>query len=667
MIFLLLLLSNVYGNNTAVSCDEQLFNFYVSLGMSPLQPVQPVINFTTGVLLGVPFVTLGLNAQRAALTYANSFSFVPLPNNSYFSIDLPYCYTDIQYTCVDRIIYGITHLSNCTLLDRDTSFGSSIAGRLFVYPDQTSPCLGTASVTIFNVILGASNTSNATYDIGGIRFGVLKSESEAIFDYRNQPCDYSNGTSEDVPSTDSQFKCLYFDLVCPARPVNDVIIAPVNLTYGYRCLGEIPGIGNAGSVVRTISQNLTTDDIESEFDLSFVSTITGDPLFTSYPRQLILANTIRQFDVQTVFDNYLINGTYGGYNATLTNISLFPVPNQFLPVLPCVCNLTIFCDSSMNADFSSDGTPFIKNNSIPVALSNTSTPIVIQGAAALFNDAGSFDPNNQTLTYYWVQGSGPDNVNITIQNPTDIVNVTAITFQYVVGVYQIIEIVSNGQDLNISISNTTAVSPVPLCAISGGSQIFGNVNETIYLNASLSLDALNSTLVGFWIQLTGFPVEIENNDTLVANFTPYVSGTYVFQVNLTNGMANCTFQLLVQVTAPTFSPINDPNTTLPPFVIPDNRTVPPIDINQTNIPLATDAPLTFSPANSSVTPVPTGPTPIFPPFPPDNIAWHSILFWVLFSIFIGLAIGLMVWVIMTQSDDGLRDVVPNKYITLNYS
>jgi len=461
MILLLLFLSTVYSLNTPTSCDIQLHNYYVGLGMSPLTPLQQVYNFTTGA----GFVTIGINVQKVATDYANSFSHTPLPNNSYVSLDIPWCYTDIQFSCVNRIIYGITKTGSCTmLLDRDTTFGNSIAGRVFIYPDPDPPCLGSASITFFGTVLTPlSNTSNYTFDIQGIATGVLKSESEAIFAYRNANCTYSNGTTADDSSTD-QFVCLDYQLVCPSRPVNNDIIAPVNLTYGYRCIGEIPGIGNAGSVVRVISENKTTDGIESEFDLSFVSTIDGSTLFTTYPRQLIFPLTIRQFDVQTIFDNYLINGTNGGYNASLQVISLFPVPNQFLPFLPCVCNLTIFCDSSMNADFSDTGTQFFVNNSIPVAISNCSTPFVRQGDDSFFNDDGSFDPDDRpyNLTVFWVQGSGPDNVNVTIVNPTDKINVTVETFQYVLGTYQIVEIVSDGQDLNVSVSNTTAVSSIHL-------------------------------------------------------------------------------------------------------------------------------------------------------------------------------------------------------------
>lgn len=664
MLIFLLFFTFVYSDSTPTDCDAQLRNYYIDLGMSPATPHEQVFNYT----VGANFVTIGINVQNAALAYAIAGSFVS-PNNSYASIDLPYCWEDITYSCVSRIIYGIVKTGSCTMLkDRDIAFGSSIAGRLWIYPSQEAPCLGTASVTIFNVTLTPlSNTSNYTYDILGIRTGILKTESESIFEYRNAECNYSNGSSADA-NISSMFTCLSYQLQCAdPRPVNDILLPPANLSYQYKCLGNVPNTGNTNSIVRVINTNETLNGIETEFDMSFVSTIDGTTLFTTYPRQLIKPQIIRQFEVGTTFANYNINGSLGGYNGTIMPLSIYPIPDKYIPQIVCVCNLTIFCDIDGNIDLSSDGTLFYINNSIPVSICNTSTPFVRQGDPAFLNDDGSYDPDSSpfNLSYYWVEGAGPNDINISIVNPTDTINVTFITFPYVQGTYEILDIVSDGQDINASVCNVTAVTSTPLCD-TGASQIFGSVNETIYLNASLSKDALNATLVGFWIQITGFPVDIENNDTLIANFTPIFSGTYLFQVNITNGLQNCTYQLLVQVQPTTFSPIDDPNGTLPPFVIEPNRTVPPIDINQTNIPFVSDPPLSFAPANGSVTPVPTGPTPIFPPVGPDSPT-ATILFWVLFAVFLGLWLLLLVWMIMEKSDDEQRYVVPNRYITLKYT
>lgn len=672
MLLFLLFINIVYSLPIATSCSNQLKTFYVGQGLPVLTPTELPFNFTTGISLGVPFVTIGINVQQVAIDYGTIIGQSPLPNNSYVSLDIPYCYSDITFSCVDRIIYGITKTGNCTmLLDRDTSLGNPIAGRLFIYPNPLAPCNGNALITFFNTTLTPpSITSNYSYDIEGIFTGVLSTETEAIFDYRNANCPYSDGNIADIGLT-TQFVCLASQLQCASpRPINTDIITPVNLTYEYRCLGTVPGTGNTNSVVRVINHNSSIGGIETEFDLEFISTLTGNPLFTTYPRQLIMPQTIRQFLVGTTFTNYDIAGTYGGYNFTIEPISLFPIPDQYISQVPCVCNLTLFCDSFGNADFSSTGTMYFINNIFPVAIANTTTPFVREGDTATMNDNGSFDPDmspDVNLTYQWIEGAATENINVTIDNPTDQFNVTFVTFPYMIGIYNMLFIVGDGQDVNASVVNISAVSEIPFCDSAGGSQIFGEVNETIYLNASTSVDALNVTLVGFWSQISGFPVDIDNNESLIANFTPYISGTYIFQVNLTNGLANCTYQLLVQVNPPTFSPIDDPNGTLPPWEIPPNRTVPPIDINQTDIPFVSDPPVLYPLPNATVSPVSVGPVPFFPVFPPDNTKWHTFLFWILFALFLGLWLLLLMWVIMEKSDDESRLVVPNKYISIKYS
>src|ERR1041385_1334203 len=198
------------------TCSAQLKRYYEDLGLPPVFPIQSPFNFTSGVLLGVPYVTIGINVQAAALIYANGFSYSPLPNNSYVSLDIPYCWSNITYSCVNRIIYGITKTNpNCTLLlDRDISQGSPNAGRLFIYPNTDPPCDGNALVTFYNTLLvPAASNSLYSYDIEGIGDGILKTETNAIFTYRNAYCDYSDGNVSDA-LIQKQFMCLDSTLQC---------------------------------------------------------------------------------------------------------------------------------------------------------------------------------------------------------------------------------------------------------------------------------------------------------------------------------------------------------------------------------------------------------------------------------------------------------------------
>lgn len=668
MFFLFLFYNLAYSNVTnGTDCSDQLRNFYLSMGMSPLFPEEQVFNYTLGTLLGIDFVTIGISIQQVALNYANSFSHIPTPNNSYITMDIPYCFSNITFSCVERIIYGITHTNdNCTiLLDRDQSLGNNISGRLFIYPDPDPPCSGTASITFFNMTLVPifNNISNSSYDIEGIYTGVLKSQTESIFSYRNAECFYTDGNVSDINST-TQFTCLVPLLQCASpRPINTQLLPPVLLTEEYRCLGFLPGTSQTSSVIQVTNHNDSITGIESEFSLQFNSTITGTLFPQTYPRQLIKPQITRQFQVTNPFINYNVSSNIaGGYNFTSTSLSLPPIPFQYLQFIPCLCGFSVFCDSSGSLDTTETGNLFFQNNTIPIGAGNTTTPFVRIGDFALLNNNG-FDPDDfpQPVTFYAIQVQSPNinNINITIINPSDQFNITFQTFPYTENIYTIMLLVSDGQDLNFTLVNVTAVTPFPQCILEP--QISGEVNETIFLNATASFDVLGVNLTGYWIQITGFPVNITNNDTLLASFITNFSGTYIFQVNITNGLENCTFQQIVLVNPQTFAPINDPNTTLPPYLIPPNRSVPPIDINQTDIPTVTDPPF-FNPIpNATVTPVPTGNTPIFPPVPPAS-PFQNIVFWVLFAIFLAIDLLMIFWVFIMKNDDENYLFVPNKYI-----
>jgi len=640
------------------NCDTQLHTFYEGLGMSALTPLEQIFNFTTGVLLGVPFVQIGIRVQSAALSYANSFSFTPLPNNSYVSLDVPYCFSNITFSCVSRIIYGITKTSNCTLLlDRDVSFGSSIAGRLFIYPDQSAPCNGDALITIYNSTLTpAVNSSYYSYDIDGILTGVLKTQTSAVSAYRNAFCELTDGDPTEASNL-TQFVCLDYALQCASpRPVNSDIISVVELSARYRCITP----GTTKNFVQVINHDETLYGIESEFDLGFISTITGLPLTTVYDRQLITPQTIRQYSVLSPFTNYNISAAFGTYNKSSEALSIPPIPSQFLNRIPCICDFSVVCNGTV-IDISPQGTIFYINNTIPVAISNTSTPFVRRGDFALLNNDDSYDPDMfpKNLTGYWILGQGIDDINITMINPEARNNATFQTYNYTEGVYQMVSIVSDGQDLNASFTNVSAVDIFPTC--NAKPQIFGEINQTVYLNATESFDPLNASLTAFWLQLSGFSVNITNNETLLANFTALFSGTYIFILNVTNGIKNCSYQQIVIINPATFAPLNDNGTSISPTSLPPNRTLSPIDQNQTDIPFVPEPPFNFPDPNVTFTPTPLAPVPIFPPvIPPTTV--ESYIFWILFAVFLGISLLLLFWSCIEQDDEKQLYIIKNRYI-----
>jgi hypothetical protein len=363
--------------------------------------------------------------------------------------------------------------------------------------------------------------------------------------------------------------------------------------------------------------------------------------------------------VASAFTNYNISAAFGTYNKSSEALSIPPIPPQYLSRIPCICNFSVVCNGSI-IDVSPQGTIFYINNTIPIAISNTSTPLVRQGDFALLNNDDSYDPDMfpRNISGYWFLGKGIDDINITMLNPQARNNATFQTFNYTSGTYEMVSIVSDGQDLNASFTNVTSVSPFPNC--DAKPQIFGEINQTVYLNASLSSDALNVTLQAFWLELTGFSVNITNNDTLLANFTPIFSGTYIFVVNISNGLRNCTYQQIVIINPSTFSPLTD-NSTLPPTQVPDNRTLTPIDQNQTNIPFVTEPPFNFPPPNVTFTPSPTGNVPVFP-IVPEPSTLERYIFWILFSVFLGLSLLLLFWSCIEQDDEKQLYIIKNRYI-----
>jgi hypothetical protein len=303
-----------------------------------------------------------------------------------------------------RVIFGITKTSNCSLKDRDVSFGSANAGRLFLIPDHEAPCFGDATIRIYNVTLTpATNSSNYTYDIEGISNGILKSETAAIFAYRNALCEYSDGNSTDVPPL-TQFTCLDQTLICSSpRPVDNTIITPAPLSVRFKCITP----GTVDNFVQVINHDEELYGIESEFDLHFISTTTGLELGTVYDRQLILPNRVRQYPVSSAFINFNFSSAFGGYNFTSSAISMPPIPQQYLQRIPCICNnnFSIICNDNGTIDTSPEGSFYYLDNIIPVALANTSTPLVRIGGTAFLNDAGSYDPDMSpdNISIYWIQ------------------------------------------------------------------------------------------------------------------------------------------------------------------------------------------------------------------------------------------------------------------------
>lgn len=644
----------------ATECSDQLRRYYLDAGMSPNVTYEKVYNFT----LGVGFVTIGINIQQAASNYQNATPSLSnkIPVNSYATLDIPYCYSNITFSCVDRIIYGITKTGSCTLLlDRDTTL-TDIAGRLFVYPNRSPPCNGNALVTFYNTtIIPSNNGSLYSYDIGGIvSNNSLKSELLAISTYRSSSCPYSDGNINDT-LTEVQWTCLDQQLVCLPR-VNTNVIYPSILQAKYKCNGN-PISSQIQSVYQVINTGIPIP-IEEEFDIQFFSNSSNILISGSvYQRQLIKPMIIRQYTVSWLNINYTVQTAFGGYNFTSSVPSNIAIPDELLSSIPCVCNFSINCINNI-MDQSENGTTFFPNNIFPIAIAATSTPKVRRGDIAFLMDGGSYDPDNYpfNLTLQWVPYPN-QNVSFFISNSSSFINASFQTDSTYEGNYTIILFVSDGEDYNYTLINITAVSPFPTCNTTE-TQIFGQLNTTIYLNGSNSFDGItpNENLTTFWTQLTGYPVTINNSTSLVANFQTNYSGTYIFILNVYNGLKNCTYNLIVNVQPPTRSPVPDNGTSLPPRPFPDNRTLPPLYPNFSDSPQFTNPPFFNTPnPSSNITPIPTGSPPFFPTVPPPTRA-QEIGAWVFAGILIGLGMILFAWAIIDMNEIDYYYIKVNKYV-----
>ena len=203
--FLLISLCSIHIVNSIpipTRCADQMGNLFSGLNFTTQKEV---VIFTEGTIdhdgniitAEVPFVTASLEFQEQARNYLTDFfgndTLANQKFGSYVSIDIPWCTINVTVTCATRQIFGLRKTGTCTdLVDRDQPvLVSEVAGRIFIYPDQSSPCNGTATVTFTNTILEVGNViGEYTYDIDGIFNNNSKTEPVAISTYKGAACPF---------------------------------------------------------------------------------------------------------------------------------------------------------------------------------------------------------------------------------------------------------------------------------------------------------------------------------------------------------------------------------------------------------------------------------------------------------------------------------------------
>jgi hypothetical protein len=157
------------------------------------------------------------------------------------------------------------------------------------------------------------------------------------------------------------------------------------------------------------------------------------------------------------------------------------------------------------------------------------------GALVSLDGSLSSDPDNgpSTLTYSWTQISGQ---SLTLTNGN---TVAPIFTPVLAGSYSFRLVVNDGKDLSSPdvvtiVVGDSAAANVPPVAVAGDNQTV-SLNDTVYLDGSLSFDP-DGVVVGYqWTQIGGAKVTLNNATTATPNFVASKIGSYSFKLVVTDG------------------------------------------------------------------------------------------------------------------------------------
>lgn len=653
---LLFSIGGVNGAETPTNCNTQLHNYFVAKGMPMVTPVLLAINLTQGSLLGMNYVDIGINIQDVVRTYANLLPNTTLANQSWvvdFSVDCPWCLSQIGYSCIDNISTGTAKTSNCTtLIDFDLGGTDPVAGRFYVYMNQSLACGGDGTMRFYNVSLNPSDTGTWTYEVVGLRDHVQMNFFQARNSYRSSYCKFSDGAPIDIIDQNI-FVCTMPQIACNATrvagvPSLDVIPLPV-----FRCIGQLQPNGTRTIMMDVLNMQPPTG-VEGEFLIGFVNDLAfagglQTQLLVGNDFKVSLPNTRRQFDQGSAsFTRYTLiytNGRWTNYQP-IYPFSLDPQLSQ----VPCVCDFSMDCTVPGYADLVSYATFQLSlSNSVPICSPGPATSIPLNSPSFTLNATTSYDPDNGPggLFVQWgIYGTpyDPNPPPFTIPNPGAFVNVINAT-GLISGDYFFILWVSDQQDIPVCIWNLT-IRQNEVVAIITPSEFIetfdfysGNMighecsiyppSPAIMLNGTMSYSTdLLTNLTYYWIQTSGPPLEYScdnigffttraffNTNESIAYFVPSGVGYYCFQLIVSDGVVNSTAALACVTVNPdfgqppsTFTPIT--NYTYPPL----RNLTPPTRPNIT-FPPSTNAPFnTFPPvAQTPTTIIPN--IPVIPPQP----------------------------------------------------
>jgi hypothetical protein len=708
---LLWLCATVRGANVVTECNQQLHNYYVALGVPFVTPVQQALIFTAGVFLGTPFVQIENRLQEAARFYD---ALLPSPpgNQSYvayLTVDIPWCTTAITQSCLSNETFGLAKTSNCTTLpDYNLGPPSLIAGRLFLYQNQsaTSPCNGSAFITFFNVTLSGSGNNTYTYDVVGIQQQREMTWVEATNTYRASTCAFSDGDPADVV-TQAQFVCEEPGMFCngtrpPGPPTLQVIPIPE-----LACIGFANFNSSYQTVIWKVSSFQPQGGLDGQYGATFVTDLafaTGAELAYLAQGQfyLLISGTVRQLDSH--IDSLSQYGLFY-YESQWTNFQ--PVyalsKNAQFAAVPCLCGFSMFCDAQGNADVTSMYTGFTSpNNALPICNPGPDQQVAFGTPQIVITANASSDPDNGPYPFnvYWFVLSTPYDPSpppFNLSDPTQLTQVINSTGflegTYLFGLYasdlqvqvpctlnvtiipnQVFAVVENDKIVTFAFYSGQTIGhpcsdypPSPAISLNGSYSHATNPASPLYYLWSVysgDLDPFFCDPFGFSATSAFF-----NTTEPIAYFVPPLPTTYCFQLNVTDNITVSSSAILCVTVNPDFQ---QPNSTFTPLA---NFTAPPIrDFNFTNRtivsqppfqqpPFVTHTPIQgppSAPSEGNTTPAPTNTTPFFPPVPPRTFG-DSVVWWVWWAVVLALWLFFFYMVQIYQEEGFFRKYEKKRY------
>jgi len=217
-------------------------------------------------------------------------------------------------------------------------------------------------------------------------------------------------------------------------------------------------------------------------------------------------------------------------NATLVNPTFVAdVPGNFVVQL-------IVNDGILN---SAPATVTIGNSDMPPVANAGPAQTVSLGTLVTLDGTGSTDSDNKPLTYQWSLLSVPTGSAATLAQPTS----AHPTFTADLAGNYIAQLIVNDGFLNSSPATVTISTSHSVPVANAGPPQTVTVNSTVQLTGSASSDVDGYPLTYSWSILSqpgGSAATLSNSAVVNPTFVPTVTGTYVIQLIVNDGVYNST-------------------------------------------------------------------------------------------------------------------------------